>query len=49
MRCQLTFLPQQYFAAILPKLMILTSVEYTPLISQLSKQELIEHFKSAQN
>jgi hypothetical protein len=29
--------------------MILTSIEYTSLIFQLSKQELIEHFKSAQN
>ena len=34
---------------ILPSLMALTSVEYTPLIFQLSKQELIEHFRSAQN
>jgi hypothetical protein len=32
--------------AILPKLMTLTSVEYTPLIFQLSKQELIEHLES---
>jgi hypothetical protein len=36
-------------AAILPNLMTLTSIEYTPLILQLSKQELIEHFKPAQN
>ncbi len=35
--------------AILPSLMALTSVEYTPLILQLSKQELIEHFRSAKN
>jgi flagellar biosynthesis/type III secretory pathway protein FliH len=34
-------------SAILPSLMALTSVEYTPLILQLSKQELIEHFPSA--
>jgi hypothetical protein len=36
-------------AAILPALMALTSPEYIPLIVQLSKQELIEHFRSAQN
>jgi hypothetical protein len=36
-------------SAILPSLMALTSVEYTPLILQLSKQELIEHFRSVQN
>jgi hypothetical protein len=36
-------------AAILPALMALTSPEYIPLIVQLSKQELIEHFISAQN
>jgi flagellar biosynthesis/type III secretory pathway protein FliH len=35
--------------AILPTLMILTSVEYTPLIFQLSKPELIEHLKNVQN
>jgi flagellar biosynthesis/type III secretory pathway protein FliH len=35
--------------AILPALMALTSPEYIPLILQLSKQELIEHFRSAQN
>jgi hypothetical protein len=31
--------------AILPMLMTLTSVEYTPLIFQLSKQELIERLE----
>jgi flagellar biosynthesis/type III secretory pathway protein FliH len=36
-------------AAILPALMALTSPEYIPLIVQFSKQELIEHFRSAQN
>jgi flagellar biosynthesis/type III secretory pathway protein FliH len=36
-------------SAILLSLMALTSVEYTPLILQLSKQELIEHFRFAQN
>jgi hypothetical protein len=36
-------------SAILPSLMALTSAEYTPLILQLSKKELIEHFRSAQN
>jgi hypothetical protein len=35
--------------AILPALMALTSIEYTPLIYQLSKQELIKHFTSNQN
>jgi hypothetical protein len=35
--------------AILPTLMTLTSVEYTPLIFQLSKPELIEHLKNVQN
>jgi ABC-type Fe3+-citrate transport system substrate-binding protein len=39
----------EQLVAILPNLMILTSIEYTSLIFQLSKQELIEHFKSAQN
>jgi hypothetical protein len=39
----------EQLAAILPNLMTLTSVEYTPLIFQLSKQELIEHFRSTQN
>jgi hypothetical protein len=33
-------------ATILPNLMTLTSIEYTPLILQLSKQELIEHFRA---
>jgi hypothetical protein len=32
--------------AILPRLMTLTSIEYTPLIFQFSKQELIEHLES---
>jgi hypothetical protein len=36
-------------AAILPALMALTSPEYNRLLLQLSKQELIEHFRSAQN
>ena len=36
-------------SVILPSLMALTSIEYTPLIFQFSKQELIEHFRSAQN
>jgi hypothetical protein len=35
--------------AILPTLMTLTSVEYTPLIFQLSKQELIEHLRNVQD
>jgi hypothetical protein len=35
--------------AILPALMALTSPEYNRLLLQLSKQELIEHFRSAQN
>jgi flagellar biosynthesis/type III secretory pathway protein FliH len=35
--------------AILPALMALTSPEYIPLIVQLSKQELIEHFRATQN
>jgi flagellar biosynthesis/type III secretory pathway protein FliH len=35
--------------AILPALMTLTSPEYVPLILQLSKQELIEHFRATQN
>jgi hypothetical protein len=35
--------------AILPALMALTSPEYVPLILQLSKQELIEHFRATQN
>jgi hypothetical protein len=39
----------EQLAAILPNLMTLTSIEYTPLILQLSKQELIEYFKPAQN
>jgi hypothetical protein len=33
-------------AAILPSLVALTSIEYTPLIYQLSKEELIERFNS---
>ncbi len=37
----------EQLANILPNLMTLTSIEYTPLIFQLTKQELIEHFKSA--
>jgi flagellar biosynthesis/type III secretory pathway protein FliH len=36
-------------SAILPSLMALTSAEYTPLILQLSRQELIEHFRATQN
>lgn len=32
--------------AILPSLIALSSTEYIPLIYQLSKQELIEHFDS---
>jgi hypothetical protein len=36
-------------AEILPALMALTSHEYNRLLLQLSKQELIEHFRSAQN
>jgi hypothetical protein len=39
----------EQLAAILPNLMTLTSIEYTPLILQLSQQELIEHFRSTQN
>jgi hypothetical protein len=39
----------EQLAAIFPQLMTLTSIEYTPLIFQLSKQELIAHFRSAQN
>ncbi len=39
----------EQLTAILPNLMTLTSIEYTPLIFQFTKQELIEHFKSAQN
>jgi hypothetical protein len=35
--------------AVLPALMALTSPEYNRLLLQLSKQELIEHFRSAQN
>ncbi len=34
-------------AAILPTLMALTSIEYTPLIYQLSKEELIQHLPPA--
>jgi hypothetical protein len=33
-------------AAILPSLVALTSIEYTPLIYQLSKEELIDRFNS---
>ena len=36
-------------SAILPSLMALTSIEYTPLILQLSRPEIIERFRSAQN
>jgi plasmid replication initiation protein len=36
-------------AAILPSLVALTSIEYTPLIYQLSKEELIERFNSHWN
>jgi hypothetical protein len=36
-------------ANVIPSLMTLTSVEYIPLILQLSKQELIERFHSTQN
>jgi hypothetical protein len=36
----------EQLAAILPNLMTLTSIEYTPLILQLPKQELIEHFRA---
>jgi hypothetical protein len=36
-------------AAILPALMALNSPEYNRLLLQLSKQELIEHFKTTQN
>ncbi len=39
----------EQLTAILPILMTLTSVEYTPLIFQLSKQELIQHFKVTHN
>jgi hypothetical protein len=35
--------------AIFPQLMTLTSIEYTPLIFQLTKQELIAHFSADQN
>jgi hypothetical protein len=39
----------EQLTAILSNLMTLTSIEYTPLILQLSQQELIEHFRSTQN
>jgi hypothetical protein len=35
----------EQLAAILPNLMTLTSIEYTPLILHLSQPELIEHFR----
>jgi hypothetical protein len=37
----------EQLANIIPSLMTLSSVEYIPLILQLSKQELIEHFHTA--